>query len=81
MHEKPGIVGWFFGIHVVPGVKAYKLGQELYQKLRDIGADPDAEGTSVNKGENVPLLTDEQRLLVYSAEKACYDRFGFEGVN
>ena len=61
MEERPGIVGWFYGIYTPPGVKAYKLGPELYMFLRSLGGDPDMFGTMSNKGPNVPQITDEQR--------------------
>jgi len=78
--DVPGVVGWFYGMHMAPGVKAYKLGPELYQKLRDIGGDPDSVGTQVNMNRegNKPEITDEQRIMVYNAERACYDRYGFD---
>lgn len=76
--KTPGVVGWFYGMYTPPGVNAYKLGPEIYQKLREVGGDPDSIGVLVNKGANVPVPTDDQRNLVYNAEKATYERYGFE---
>jgi hypothetical protein len=80
MLKTPGIVGWLYGMYTPPGVNAYKLGPELYQKLRDVGGDPDHVGTKTNMNTtgNKPTITDEQRIMVYNAERACYDRYGFE---
>lgn len=75
--EIPGIVGWFYGIHTPPWVNAYKLGPELYNHLRSLGGNPDELGVKVNSGSNVPEVTEEQRIMVYNAEKAVYDRFDF----
>lgn len=75
--ERPGLVGWFFGIYTPPGVKAYRLGPHLYQHLRSLGGDPDMFGTMTNAGNNVPEITQEQRIMVYNAEKATYLRYGF----
>ena len=76
--DVPGVVGWFYGIHTAPGVNAYKLGPEIYQKLRDLGCNPDLIGTEVNKGKNLPEITDEQRMMVYNAERECYKKYKFD---
>lgn len=76
--DMPGIIGWFYGIYTPPMVKSYILGPDLYQKLREIGGDPDIEETKRNKGKNVPIVTDEQRMMVYNAEGECYERYGFD---
>ncbi len=76
--KSPGLIGWFYGMYTPPGVNAYKLGPELYQKLRDVGGDPDHVGREVNVGTNKPIITDEQRLMVYNAEGECYERYQFD---
>lgn len=76
--DLPGIVGWFYGIYTPPGVETYRLGPDLYSKLRELGGNPDRFGVMINKGNNVPELTDEQRALIYKAEIDTYRRYGFE---
>ncbi len=73
----PGIVGWLYGMYTPPTVVTYKLGPELYQKLRDIGGYPDAIGKDINVGHNTPEITPGIRQMVYNAERACYDRYNF----
>lgn len=75
--ERPGLVTWFFNIYTPPGVKFYKLGPELYIHLRELGGDPDSLGTKINAGSNIPEIREEHRIMVYNAEKAAYDRYGF----
>jgi hypothetical protein len=73
----PGLVGWFYGIYSPPVVKTYILGTDLYQKLWDIGGNPDLITEPVNAGNNLPEISNAQRFMVYNAERACYKRYGF----
>lgn len=76
-----GLVGWFFNVYTLPNVQTYRLGPDLYDKLRDIGGDPDYHGTNVNAGDNVPEISHDQRILIYNAEENSrwntYTRYGF----
>ena len=73
----PGIVGWLFDCYAPPGVEIYECGGNIYDKLRDLGAEPELF-IPRNLGKNLPEITGEIEKMIRRAEKGTYDRYNLE---
>lgn len=72
----PGVVSWFYGNYIMPGVEIIKMPDEIYDYLSDLGANPYTL-PPINVGKKPDLLTPELRQMVYVSEQATYEKYGF----